>query len=447
MRLAMSVALIVNALWANIVLASVVECPEGANVPVPDFVETVDYADWYNRRAKSAQLRLRLAKTAPNAVVHIPAAEKLHTEVKQFLRKPEPWSADQPTDRKRWVRSVLDAENAFLRQELNPVPIGSFGRGSLFLFKFPGTSELRAIAEAHILRGWSTGELERGHFVEHLGRAIKVSNYFDGGIIFPQSNIARSIRPLVYSSILRALEANLISRTDLESLLEILSIGDARDWRCILQGWLEWEEASILSIVQALSHPMAGKATRIDPRKAERFVALFGIAPGDSRPLREQRNPNAGEMVATFGHYYDAVRQVIARPYSPLVWEEIEAMENTLIEQNDLAALLPPATPVLLRVALEMEVQRRANRLLLLAAAYRFRTGTWAPTLDSLGKTADEFRLNPLTGVDFSFSGQNGYREIRSECLGKGTAHRGHDQRCVVARLLFLPSDDSHVGR
>jgi len=401
--------------------------PDGL-APQPDFVEPVDYTQWYREHA--------LEQTDDNAfdayVAFMPRFDEDGVPDREdwpqfndmFNGQTEslpiqPWKPDEHPDWEETHQSAQEALTKFRDANLrmgyatrvDPTPDsdpnGPAEARLLLNLQLPHLAPHRTLAKATLADAWrveTDGKPSPQRMIDAWKTVLRGAEHVERGSTLIENLVGVAERGLVESNARWALQRGVFGEKELEQAYDALRQYD-RNATDVVKG-VRGEHAMALDTTQYLfSPPDAEGQPVINPDRVERLKEIMGDESGASREEVEAMDPNdARSTVDAFNNYYREVAEQMRVGYPEIRAADLDALERQYVGTSPITKILLPSLSRVHALRARAEASRRATQLAYAVHLQHARTGQWPKTLDELpNQFGDEIRTDPFTGRPFGY--------------------------------------------
>lgn len=395
--------------------------------PPPDFQTKVDYFSWYsdyllpdpqdNAYDAYAEFMPGLYP-GPDGAPELPEIKDMFSD-DSFDGPPGPWD---PEDHPDWAESnenlqeILDQFHEASKKTDYAIPPHTDLEFSeektddqrlLMGLLLPNLSGHRKLSRAALADAWrvdENGKVSPERMEKSIETALRAANHLDQGHTLIEELVATAERNRVHETALRALEHDVFSSDELESVLEKLQSLDQPLSDPAKGG--RGEHGFAMDISQYLfSPPTEDGLPKFNRKRAEKIAGFAGDkAKQFVEDVSKMKPDDVFDSVDAFNRHYTELTAQIRVGYPHVRGEDIEALEEENLHTTPLTSHLMPRLSRYYRRKARAEASRRATQLTYAVHLYKKRNGKWPASLSELpANHSTGSRTDPFTGDDFKY--------------------------------------------
>ena len=401
-------------LMTVLVLLPKFSMPPVAEPPVPDFKTRVDYVQWYKDQINFSEKDNAYAEYAKFMNLHpgqqLAIPEQAETQLKDLFASPKPWNSSEYPALAQWLKTIEPYLVAYTKGSkytscIKPV---EGNPGTMVAVLLPGMASSQILTKAMFALAWQTeGKFDGAKFVDCLTTINRHANHLSQGPMLIEQLLALGIKESIYRRISQALEMDILSIDDLESLRSALQKEDATDFATILTCALQTELATTYDFLQMI----CTENGIIQPRISRSVLTSLSQAmtqPGGNALSEDDVSKVAQADPVILSkqtqEYYHSIIKLCARHFP----ENMEALYREKYDQ--LVAFSPFYTAFLTNLestftmCLNIEIKRRGTQVLLALVIYKKKEGHWPRDLfDPALKLKRDIRNDLRSGKNFAY--------------------------------------------
>ncbi len=390
--------------------------------PKPDFVNKIDYYDWYRKQMLAETTDnsyeyysqfIQQANDAPGAKPEFPQASGMFSDA-DYEGPPGPWD---PATHPEWAasdeayRDLMSKFRDATRHSGYASPAEPSSRGEdypdalLMEMLLPNLGGHRSLAKVTMENAWRAdgGEVSQERMRDAMETILRGANHMSQGGTLIEHLVGIAERGLVHRNAMWSLKNEVFDEQGLQSTLDTLRSFDrgGHDPARFLRG----EHAFGMDISQYLFEPPSpGEPPAID---LDRVNYVGGFIDGGADRKAQFANMTADDGRATveaFDSYYRTLTDQMRVGYPNVRGADLDATTEDFLHTSPLTETLVPSLSRAYKLQARNEASRRATQLAYATHLFKAKNGHWPTSLNDLpAEYANDVRTDPFTGGDFGY--------------------------------------------
>ena len=432
-------------------------------VPIPDFVNQLDYLAWYQAQHDPASIPdnswfyyadlLLDPQRGPLSESPLPPLSGMYNDA-GFVGPPVPWDPAQHPEweqayntaapyltrfadaasHQNYIRPVLFASgDPASPQSADQQSVSEDERFNSLLLNIilPNLAGHRTLVKQTMSDAWRApdGRPDPQAMINAFDTCLSASNHLGQSDTLIERLVAISEKSLVEKDARFALQHGVFSAEQLETALETLI---AKDLPPADPGqWIVGETAMCMETTQYLfgvGEEGGGKNLRLD--RIQRLTGLINEENQSRTPTPEELAVATPDRVTrNFTDFYQKFTDMARQGYPAVRAKDIEEMTQPHVEDNYVSRFMLPSLARAYQISTRAEASRRATQISYAVHLYKAQTGQWPQSLNDLPpRYTQGARTDPFSGQDFV------YRRTQDGFTLYSTSENGTDDRGIHHR-------------
>jgi len=388
-----------------------------AGIPLPDFRRNVDYVEWLQDRVKcgantSSVNAYSLFSQDPNGATlgSIKPSVSIDEYLDSLVLRPRAWGPNKFPN----LSSYLVAIDKYIKVYSSVGGKGycvDFGDNieHVIEVELPYLQVSRIVSRSLIAAAWKQAgsSIDNSNFVKMMTANLEHANYIQQGLSFTEYSTASKIRDITYTSILAALEAGFLEKTDAQLLKELLNNYDSSTLLEVLAEKLYFEPVGYFDLLQDMT-----RYSVLGPKFKKKRVAYWATLLGyfdssasssnGSRCIGEILSENPRNVAKKIDDYYAECRKLIFNGFDPNYNTAFATLEKKYSDESrffDIFPLMNLVKPY--EMAFRLERKRRLTHLAINLLDYFYDNAAFTEACDALRTIDLSILIDPITQDTF----------------------------------------------
>jgi hypothetical protein len=386
--------------------------------PLPSFKKHVNYMEWIRQQYPwqdkdnaYASYKVFFQKETDSVPYYLQPTDDAAEQMEDVLENMEPWKSSEYKELGEYlvnIKRYLDAYEERTKHSYFTYPLKESGR--LIEFLLPHLGNSKVLSRAHIVSAWQSNEGFQGkRFIEKVVAVLRHSSHIRQGMALIESGTSNYERGIAYTSILAAIEQNLLNEDYMEQLKDIFTHHDFSDVRESFYKAIPVEKASSLDLLQSICKPFRYiRKPRLNKKHVDYWLKLFGGAntPEIKRVLPDLMKEDPREIAADIDSYYTEVLRILQKSYDKDLLILYRKMHQNFQSRRSYFVFFPLTDlENLYQESIQLERQRRIVHSVLHLMVYFKEYGSFPTVLEKLSNgSRDSFIIDPVSNAFFDYS-------------------------------------------
>ena len=394
----------------------------GEFAPWPDFLERIDYLQWWREEfvdAMDDNAYTAYAGFLPGMDGELPDGMSWPELKNMFTDReagvaPGPWTADEHPD---WAASgdaaadLLEKWHEATRHEGYAYPVDAFldrmasegiEHPMLLDLRLPQLSSHRRLAQATISEAWRSddGKVNANRMLDALDTCLRNARHLNEGSTLIEELVSGAERELVHRNARWALKRGVFEGDGLQEAFDLLKKRDPGNPDPLRS--IRGEHATAVDTVQEFFWP--GPGDEEPAFRASRVPEALGWSEEETRELADLGPHDAYEALDAFESYYQDIADQMTIGYPEVRSSDVTETARAYGGINEVVHRFVPDLGRVHRRRAQMEASRRATQLAYATHLFKRRNGRWPRSLGEIaGEYGREMTTDPFTGGRFGY--------------------------------------------
>ena len=419
-----------------LVISQVKASGADASIPIPDFKEKFDYAALLSSRLEKSKIDNAwenykvFMDTEDNSTINslLKPSEKIKEQLQIIVTDPRPWDQNQFSllaDYLADIESLLQAYSEGTDRSHFSVPVEVCSEGVfLSLPKMFGPSKL--LSQAMVAKAWQSkeGKFDSNEFVIHIKAVLRHSNHLYNLPILLNQRAANLERSILYLSINKALESNLLDCEDLNQISVLLATEDSINIRERLLPTVALEETMSYSLIQDMC-TQSGIFRKAALKKKNVYKWLYTMGHCHEYEASEVASRFIDDdplvLVGAIRSYFEKIREIIQNQHQENYEKLFKQNAQNYLSNHSYFEYFPPTSYLeIYEENLQIERRRRIVRLGVELKKHYSNKNTFPDELSSLFRDGDvSLTTDPITGSPFVYEKSDTVISVLAPATGR----------------------------